>query len=169
MIRRRNPLVKECNKCGERKTLDSFRIRSDNGKHRNDCRECERNPPKRKRGRPKGTNQRECDTPTGDTISKRMLSGAKHRAKEKGLAFDLELSDVYIPAICPVLKLPLIPSSEGFLTDNSPTLDRQLPHLGYTKGNVKVISNLANRIKTNANSIQIKAVLEYVKEIEEKQ
>lgn len=34
--------MKTCVKCGEAKALDQFFIRSDSGKHRNECRACER-------------------------------------------------------------------------------------------------------------------------------
>tara|TARA_R110002096_G_scaffold410480_1_gene610215 strand:+ start:1587 stop:2087 length:501 start_codon:yes stop_codon:yes gene_type:complete len=97
---------------------------------------------------------------------KRMLSGAKSRAKDKGVDFNIDYSDIQMPNLCPVLKIPLVPN-EGSVGDSSPTLDRLLPHLGYTKGNVKVISSLANRIKTNATSAQIFAVAEYTRLIEE--
>ena len=97
---------------------------------------------------------------------KRMLSGAKARAKDKGIPFNIDYSDIQLPNLCPVLKIPLVPN-EGSVGDSSPTLDRLLPHLGYTKGNVKVISSLANRIKTNATSAQIYAVAEYTRLIEE--
>jgi hypothetical protein len=163
--------MKQCIKCNESLPTHSFRLRKENMKPRNTCRECERKYQAAKStqvvvrettGKPELP-----EAPTGDTLVKRMLGGARHRAKEKNLPFNLELKDIVIPSICPVLKIPLIPSIEGNMKDNSPTLDRHLPHLGYTKTNVTVISNLANRIKTNANSIQIEAVLKYVKQIEE--
>lgn len=97
---------------------------------------------------------------------KRMLAGAKARARDKGLSFNLHYDDVAIPNLCPVLKIPLIPSSDGH-SNNSPSLDRMIPYLGYTKGNVRVISMKANRIKTDANSIELALVLEYVKIIEQ--
>ena len=56
---------------------------------------------------------------------------------------------------------------DGTHNDNSPSLDRCIPYLGYTRGNVKVISMKANRIKTDANSNEIAAVLNYVLKIEE--
>ncbi len=97
---------------------------------------------------------------------KSMWHGAKTRAKAKDLPFNITSQDIIIPTLCPVLKIPLIQGT-GTITDNSPTLDKRIPHLGYVVGNVTVISSLANRIKTNANSHQIAAVLEYVKSIEE--
>jgi hypothetical protein len=96
---------------------------------------------------------------------KRMLAGAKSRAATKGLMFNLHYDDIQVPNLCPVLKIPLVPS-EG-MSDNSPSLDRKVPYLGYVKGNVQVISMKANRIKTDATSLEISQVLEYVKVIEE--
>ena len=87
--------------------------------------------------------------------------------KDKNLVFDLHYEDIQIPNICPVLRIPLIPSLDGTHNDTSPSLDRRIPYLGYTKGNVTVISMKANRIKTDANSNELKAVLEYVLKIEE--
>ena len=97
---------------------------------------------------------------------KSMWHGAKSRAKAKDLPFNLTSQDIIIPTLCPVLKIPLIQGT-GAMTDSSPTLDKRIPHLGYVVGNVTVISSLANRIKTNANSMQITAVLAYVISIEQ--
>lgn len=46
----------------------------------------------------------------------------------------------------------------GVLTDASPTLDRIIPRRGYVPGNVIVVSNLANRIKSSATARQIRRV-----------
>lgn len=48
---------------------------------------------------------------------------AKMRAKENNLNFTIELSDIIIPKICPVLDIPLF-ITPGKRTDNSPSLDR---------------------------------------------
>jgi hypothetical protein len=85
-------------------------------------------------------------------LARRILWAAKYRAKRDGLNFDLVLSDIHIPTHCPVLGLPLQgkTGTKG-PSDNSPTLDRIRPGLGYIKGNVMVISNLANRLKSDAD------------------
>lgn len=159
-----------CSKCGEEKTLDSFRIRKDNGKHRSDCRHCEN---RMKRNKPPiialqetprdPTNPRDAK----EIAMKRMLVAARTRAKEKGLMFDIHYDDIQIPNLCPVLRIPLIPSVDGQQSDNSPSLDRKIPYLGYTKGNVRVISMRANRIKSDATSTELEAILKYVRQIEE--
>lgn len=78
-----------------------------------------------------------------------MLYSAKHRAQVKGLSFDIDLEDIVIPEHCPVLNIRL----EFFhksQSRSSPSLDRIDSSLGYIKGNVQVISWLANTMKTNA-------------------
>ena len=56
-----------------------------------------------------------------------------------------------------MLHIPMVIGTRAS-SDNSPTLDRIVPELGYIKGNVWVICQLANRIKTNATADQILAV-----------
>lgn len=159
--------VKQCRKCGETKDINQFRKRNDTGKHRNECRSCER---QRNLPVPVMTDDLPRDPfnpkEAKEIAMKRMLSSARQRAKDKGLMFDIHYEDIHIPNLCPVLKIPLIPSTDGQLTDNSPSLDRLIPYLGYTKGNVKVVSMKANRIKSNATSAELEAVLDYVKKIE---
>lgn len=80
---------------------------------------------------------------------RRMLTSAKERAKNKNLDFNLELSDIYIPEFCPYLEIPLFKGTKT-VRKNSPSLDRIDSSLGYVKGNIQVISNLANTMKNNA-------------------
>lgn len=79
---------------------------------------------------------------------KMMLRSARHRAKSKGLAFNIELIDIVIPELCPVLGIELRANAgNGGALRGSPSLDRIVPELGYVKGNVQVISNAANLLK----------------------
>ena len=169
--------MKECRRCNNTKALDHFRVVTPTGKHHSWCQKCESKYHKERRT---GTQVAVIKKATEVTLvalvnpkdakevaMKRMLSGAKQRSKEKNLVFDLHYEDIQIPNICPVLRIPLIPSGDGTHNDNSPSLDRRIPYLGYTKGNVTVISMKANRIKTDANSNELKAVLDYVLKIEE--
>lgn len=91
---------------------------------------------------------------------KAMLQRARRRARNLGLKFDIDISDVQIPELCPVLGIKL----ERFSPENlnaSPSLDRIHNHLGYEKGNVVVVSFLANRIKNNASYEELKKVVDY--------
>lgn len=86
-----------------------------------------------------------------------MFHAASSRAKKAGLPFNITQDDVVIPVKCPVLGIPLFKGT-GKLGDNSPTLDRVVCELGYTKGNVVVISHRANRIKQDATLPELRAL-----------
>jgi hypothetical protein len=86
-----------------------------------------------------------------------MWQQAKHRAKEQGVPFDLELDDIVIPELCPLLEIPLI-KGKGTWSDNSPTLDKIIPSEGYVRGNIQVISFRANRIKMNASIEELELI-----------
>ena len=77
-----------------------------------------------------------------------MLYEARRRATRNNLPFNIELSDIVIPLKCPALGIPLFVGA-GFPTENSPSLDRMIPKLGYVKGNVVVVSHKANTMKNS--------------------
>lgn len=66
------------------------------------------------------------------------------------MLFEEDIPDV--PETCPVLRIPLeVNSSDGRgPSDNSPTIDRIIPAEGYVAGNIRWISNRANRFKNDA-------------------
>lgn len=84
-----------------------------------------------------------------------MLYRAKGRAREAGLPFNLTLDDIEIPDRCPVLGTAL---RVGGGTDSSPSLDRVIPELGYTRGNVIVVSGRVNRLKSDATLSEMERV-----------
>src|ERR1700676_4445580 len=91
-----------------------------------------------------------------------LLSREKIRAKEKGVPFSLSEEDVSIPEFCPALGLKLVVADEK-KKDDSISLDRIIPSLGYVKGNVVIISDLANRIKNSATVEQVEAVAKWLR------
>lgn len=93
-----------------------------------------------------------------------MLKKAKERAKEKGLEFNLTREDIQIPLQCPVLGIFLV-RQIGKASFNSPVLDRLDNSKGYIKGNVNVISQRANRIKSDASWDEINAILKYMERL----
>lgn len=101
---------------------------------------------------------------------------SKKRALAKGIPFTLTREDykelyANCPKLCPVLGIKINHSEIGSTkhqTDNSPSIDRITPSKGYVKGNVMIISALANRIKTDASIDQIKKVYEFLKKIKKK-
>jgi len=87
---------------------------------------------------------------------KSLYRQAKYRAKIKGIIFNLKISDIKIPEYCPYLHIKLVP---GTYSDRkvgaSPTIDRIDSSIGYIPSNIEIISDLANRMKSNANKEQL--------------
>ena len=86
-----------------------------------------------------------------DNHPKLLWKMAKHRSKEFGLDFNIDVSDIIIPEVCPLLKCKLDSSSKKTL----PSLDRIDNSKGYIKGNVRVISFKANQMKSNASQEEL--------------
>lgn len=87
----------------------------------------------------------------------------RHRAKERNLEFNIEVSDIIVPEICPVLNIPII-LGKGRNNPNAPSIDRIDNSKGYTKNNIRVISLRANHIKNNATVEELEKILKYMKE-----
>lgn len=85
---------------------------------------------------------------------------AKKRAANKDLPFNItrqDIADVWPKDdYCPALRIPLkIKVGNKIPTDNSPNLDRVIPILGYVKGNIAVVSKLANSIMSSARPSEV--------------
>jgi hypothetical protein len=86
---------------------------------------------------------------------------AKKRAKLKGLDFNIEVEDIpEIPKYCPVLEIEIKSNTTNVPLDSSPSIDRIDSSKGYIKGNIRIISNRANRIKSDATIEELRKVLE---------
>jgi hypothetical protein len=64
--------------------------------------------------------------------------------------FNIEISDVFIPEYCPYLGIKLSTNINDCFSPNYFTIDRIDSSKGYIKGNIQVISRLANTMKNNA-------------------
>ena len=84
-----------------------------------------------------------------------MVIRAKARAIEKGVPFDITVDDVEFVEICPLLNIPLN-WNHGPRVKNTPSLDRIIPEKGYVKGNIRIISNLANMMKSYASNEELR-------------
>ena len=93
-------------------------------------------------------------------LRRRLYNGAKARSKQKGFVFDLCLSDIIVPDVCPVFGVPFVWGAG--INDYSPSLDRIDSSLGYVKGNVAVISTLANKLKSTATPQQLLQIVDYI-------
>jgi hypothetical protein len=90
------------------------------------------------------------------TLQHRIWERAKKRAKENGTLFCLDIRDIpAVPAVCPILGIAIKQNDKAGPLDSSPSLDRIYPHLGYVPGNVRIVSNRANRIRSDATAREL--------------
>lgn len=98
----------------------------------------------------------------GETGSIRygMLKNAKERANEKNIPFSLTIKDIpEVPEACPILGVPFVSRvNRKTFMPFSPSLDRIIPSLGYTAGNIQIISHRANVIKNDATAEEVMRV-----------
>lgn len=86
---------------------------------------------------------------------KKLLKSSKANAKHRGLEHSIFEEDISIPTHCPYLGIEL---SSTICKKNSPntvSIDRIDSSKGYIKGNIQVISNLANLMKSFATEEQL--------------
>jgi len=94
-----------------------------------------------------------------------LWRGAQARAKKQGVPFTITLEDIKIPDRCPALGIPLYVGNV-ICSDNSPSLDKHEAALGYVKGNINVISFLANTMKSSGTLDDLRALVAYMEEKE---
>lgn len=85
------------------------------------------------------------------STEKYLYTVAKQRALKAGMEFSIDLSDIVIPEKCPYTDLPLTRIYGQGRVRTNPSLDRIDNSKGYVKGNVQVVSDLANRMKVNSS------------------
>lgn len=90
-----------------------------------------------------------------------LLRQIKLRAKKIGVQFNLTIEDIVVPERCPVFDIPL-QRGKQHSCDNSPTVDRINPDGGYVKGNIAIISRLANSLKGKATAAQHRRIAEWM-------
>lgn len=93
-----------------------------------------------------------------------LLNVIKNRAKAQNIPFNLEYDDLTPPKVCPVFNVeigriePHSNSSKRF----SISIDRIIPEKGYVKGNIQIISQLANVMKHDASIAELKIFANWV-------
>jgi hypothetical protein len=94
----------------------------------------------------------------------RTLGNTKSVCEKEGVPFDVTVDDLApYPLTCPVLGLTINWMSTGVSGNDSPSIDRMVPEKGYVRGNVRIISNKANRLKSNASLDELDAIVRYMK------
>lgn len=95
-----------------------------------------------------------------------MVYEARRRAKRRGQPCTITTADFDIPEHCPVLgtKLQHKYGTPGPAHD-SPSLDCIIPSLGYTPGNVVVLSHRANSMKSDANLEELRRLVRFLERV----
>lgn len=95
------------------------------------------------------------------------LGSARIRARKSGIPFSLTKDNLPpMPETCPVLGIALTiwGSKTG---EDSPSLDRIIPALGYVPGNVRWISTRANTLRRNGTARELALVAQDAMKLEE--
>lgn len=155
-----------CNGCNQLKHFKEFRklkkdrgwIAQDGSRRYSRCKICER----------LSMSNRYREDPT-----LQVWNSLKINAKKNGFPF--KITKEYLrsiiqnaPKVCPALGIPMEMSNYGKhkgKNANSPSIDKIIPELGYVEGNLLMVTDLANRIKTNATPEQIIKVGEFYKKL----
>jgi len=152
------PLLRLCQRCEQLyPSVDFYKLKQKGGedilgnKRSRFCRKCTIN------------NYVDIDSAT------KVVYRARQRAKIDGRECTLEPRDIVIPKFCPVLGIELIekkgmgrPSGEA--TNDSPSIDRIENSKGYTKDNICIISNKANKLKRDGHIEEIIPLLVFLME-----
>lgn len=92
-----------------------------------------------------------------------MLANARRRALKQNLEFSISKGDLVIPEVCPILGVPFIQGTKGDYKYTY-SLDKVDPTKGYTKENTRVISMLANTMKSDANKDELLAFAKNIRD-----
>lgn len=130
-----------CKKCNEWKSAENFHKHAKcKGGINTVCKECRK---------PLSTAQW-----ANTSHEYKIWSRCKSRANQKGLDFNIDIEDIIIPDVCPIFKTAFQKSGRY-----TASLDRIDPTKGYIKGNIRVISNRANVLKSNATLWEMEQIL----------
>src|SRR4030042_3294934 len=157
-----NILYYQCNICKEYKLLNDFEITLRKSKWtnndiltpRSECKKCRCNESAiyhrliRKRMSPNEImsdieKSRKYKQDPMISFKRYMIRCTKNHSKRENLENSLNVDDIIIPDICPILKTKIIIGDLKF----TPTVDRIDNNKGYIKDNIKIISRLANNMK----------------------
>jgi len=94
-----------------------------------------------------------------------LVNKARDRSKTKNMEFNIDISDLDEPIVCPILGIEINWANlSGKVGENSPSIDRIDNSKGYIKGNVRVVSYKANSLKSNGTIEEFEKIIKYMKE-----
>lgn len=130
------------------------------GKYRPYCKQCARDAQKARYSRHK-------------RHSPFKLKASRARSRSQFLKVPFDLDAEYLESIwtgvCPVLGVSISITEKDRSDEFAAELDRFVPALGYTKGNVAFLSRRANRLKNNVTTKELEQLIEWMKKYEDLQ
>lgn len=108
--------------------------------------------------------RKEMAKPNSRMRFRKLVDQAKWRANRDNIPFEISVDDIISIFTegneCPVLGIPMYFNFGGKgPADNSPSLDRLIPELGYVPGNIAIISYRANMLKRGASLKELRAIV----------
>jgi hypothetical protein len=157
-----------CKICKESKS--AFLFTQHSGKYRRVCKECSNRRQRAYRIPDKNAASRLkwCKEMIEKNPRKFLWYRIKWSAKARHLDFNLDVEDFVIPNFCEILGIPIsisCPKRGGARRppENSASVDRLDSKKGYVKGNIKIISHLANSLKSNGTAEQHEKIADYMR------
>ena len=132
-----------CTKCKEEKALSEFYKSKDSRGYSYHCRKCTSERSKRR--------AKEIRAEVIDWTNQ-LYSGEELRIQLEAIS---KLNSKKLWSLRSKLNKLLRLSKTGKQTANSPSIDKIIPEMGYTKGNIQIISNKANKMKSDATPLDL--------------
>lgn len=91
---------------------------------------------------------------------RRLVDAAKWRAKRYGIAFDIDASFVLglfteQEGLCSITKMPMTFKQVRGRSITNVSIDRINPISGYTKGNVRLVCDIVNIMKSTLSDVEL--------------
>lgn len=92
-----------------------------------------------------------------DRTEYQLYKAAKNRAAKFGIEFNIEISDIVVPSVCPILGTEFVKH-----TMYAASIDRIDNDKGYVKGNIAVMSRRANTLKSDATPSLLRKIADWM-------
>jgi hypothetical protein len=137
-----------CKKCKARRLITDFHHHPNcRGGRLPRCKDCQ------------NKSNAECQKTRLNTPRLRIWASSCNNARRRGIEHTINQHDVPLPKVCKYLGVRIdyrcAAERGGLRSPYAPSIDRIDPSRGYVPDNIQVISDLANRMKSNANVEQL--------------
>lgn len=154
LINTGSPTHAVCKACEQLLPVTEYPVRNDrSGRYRHYCKTCARS----------GQRARYA---THKRLSpfKLKLSRARSRSQHLKVPFNLTVEhlEAIWTGVCPVLGVAISITEKSRTDEFAAELDRFIPSLGYTEGNVAFLSRRANRLKNNTTTQELAQLLDWM-------